>query len=148
MKDNHTPGEEQKYFSYDHEDGVEFHHTAKEAKRRAAKSLDADRDYAGEGWAEEVDDICWGKILGQVVETERRPIQPEDGLCGFDEYVDYQLLDTHAVECAEGDLLGECFDALDRLVYFQNGPPSTVIENEWWNAMGIAKAILAKRKGE
>ena len=98
MKDNHTPGQEQKFFSYDHENGPEFHSTAKEAKKRADEALDNDREYAYEGWAEEVEQICWGKILGQVVETERRPVKPEDGLCGFDEYVDYQLSDTHAVE--------------------------------------------------
>ena len=80
------------YFSYDHEDGIEFHETAASAKARAEAALDGDRDYADEGWHEEVESICWGEIKGRVTETLRRPVDPErDGNVGFDEYVDYAV---------------------------------------------------------
>ena len=80
------------FFSYDHEDGIEFHKTAEEAKLRAMKSLDLDRDYSDEGWSEEVTQICWGEVKGSVVETMRRPVNEEDNLdCG--EVADYELRD-------------------------------------------------------
>lgn len=81
------------FFSYDHEDGIEFHETAEEAKARAEKALDMDRDEAAEGWSEEVTQICWGEVRGRVVETERRPVTPEDNL-DCDEVVDYAMQDT------------------------------------------------------
>ena len=64
-----------------------------EAKARADKALDMDRDEAAEGWSEEVTQICWGEVRGRVVETERRPVTPEDNL-DCDEVVDYALQDT------------------------------------------------------
>jgi len=80
------------YFSYDNEDGIKFHDTAEEAKHRAEAALEANRDYASEGWEDTVSDICWGEVNGHVVETMRRPTTPEDDV-DYDEFVDYALLD-------------------------------------------------------
>ncbi len=80
------------FFSFDTEDGIEFHKTAEEAKAKAEKNLDLCRDYADDGWDENVQDICWGEVRGRVTETERRPCTPEDCM-DCDEIVDYALLD-------------------------------------------------------
>ena len=81
------------FFSYDHEDGIEFHETAEEAKARAEKALDMDRDVAEDGWDDNVTDICWGEVKGRVVETMRRPTTPEDNT-DCEEWVDYAMQDT------------------------------------------------------
>ena len=81
------------YFSYDHEDGIEFHETAEAAKARAEKALEMDRDIAPDGWPENVDDSCWGEVRGKVVETMRRP-KNECDCCDCDEIVEYELIDT------------------------------------------------------
>lgn len=83
------------WFSWDTEDGgIAFHETEAAAKAAAEASLAAERDLAGEGWSENVEDICWGKVLGRVVETDRRPAGPE---AGYDETVDYALRDVEPV---------------------------------------------------
>jgi hypothetical protein len=91
--DSETKGERRMFFSYDHEDGIEFHETAEEAKARAEKALDMDRDFAEDGWDDNVTDICWGEVKGRVVETMRRPTTPEDNT-DCEEWVDYAMQDT------------------------------------------------------
>jgi hypothetical protein len=81
------------FFSYDHEDGIEFHDTAEQAKARAEAALDGDRDYADDGWNEEVIWICWGEVKQRVCETSRRKVEPEEGK-DYEEEVDYGLRDT------------------------------------------------------
>jgi hypothetical protein len=65
------------YFAYDGTDcgaGITLHATAEEAKREAECSLDAIRDYAGEeGWDEDVESICWGKIEQVATACRERP---------------------------------------------------------------------------
>lgn len=68
-----------KYFSYDPTDGgygFELHDTAKEAKERAQKCLS---DFFDKGWDDvpddEVEDICWGQIKGEV---QKVMIEPND----------------------------------------------------------------------
>ena len=51
-----------KYFSYDYEDGFEFHKTKEEAIKRAETLLEYYRDNSGDGWSEETEDLCWGEI--------------------------------------------------------------------------------------
>ncbi len=98
------------YFSYDHEDGIGFHETAEEAKARALKSFGYDEDAAPDGWNEEVENICWGEVRQKVTETARRKADPG---AGYDEHVEYALLDTANAEMSGGetvrsdDLLGE-----------------------------------------
>ena len=78
------------WFSYDTENGVAFHETAGKAQAEADKNLELSRDYADDGWDENVEDICWGEVKGKVVETERREATPEDHI-SCDEIVDYEL---------------------------------------------------------
>lgn len=60
----------------------------------AEKALEAERDAArDDGWGDMVEDICWGRISGKAVETERRPAT-EDEKHRFDEYMDYALADV------------------------------------------------------
>ena len=90
------------FFSYDHEDGIEFHETAEEAKARAEKALDMDRDVAEDGWDDNVTDICWGEVKGRVVETMRHPTTPEDNT-DCDEWVDYAMQDTPNIALCVND---------------------------------------------
>ena len=60
------------YWSFDG-DTYEEHATEQEAYDRCEGALDWHRDNAADdGWAEEVEEIRWGIVLGQCVETERR----------------------------------------------------------------------------
>lgn len=78
------------YFSYDPEDGIEFHPTQQAAEDRANEILQAHRDVASEGWDEDlVKSICWGKIAGVVKETKRYSA-PEGS--GFDEFLEFNLV--------------------------------------------------------
>ena len=87
-----------RYFSYDDQNNFELHDTLAEAKAAAEKALDYCSDEArSEGWPESVDEICFGELRGQVVETLREPWDtekhgdaPEEGC----ERVDYALLPT------------------------------------------------------
>jgi len=81
---------QQKYFSYDPENGCEFHDTPEQAMAHAETVLSECRDYADDGWPENMEWICWGKVKGRVVETERRPADAESE---FAEIVEYGLRD-------------------------------------------------------
>lgn len=81
------------FFSWDpNGDGFETHFTEEEAKAAAQSALDAEADQASEGWSENVEEICWGKLHGSVFETSRGPA-PEGS--GFDELVTYEIQDRH-----------------------------------------------------
>lgn len=83
------------WFAYDPESGFERFATEAEARAEAQKALDYYRDSAPEGWNEDaVVQVCWGLVLGEVVEVERRPWTEEDGGEEFDEFVDYGLVNT------------------------------------------------------
>jgi hypothetical protein len=84
-----------KFFSYDHEDGIAFHETAEEAKARAEKCFQYDIDDAPEGWHEEVENICWGTVNQKITETSRKKAE---GGKGYDEEVDYKLLNVNDLE--------------------------------------------------
>ena len=68
------------FYSYDPEDGIAFHATAKEAKARAEKALDdaafnaADSDWC---WQENEHEISWGEVSGKVQYNDR-PLTPEE----------------------------------------------------------------------
>ena len=88
-----------RYWSDDGED-VYFHDTADEAIAKCEEALEWHRDNASEGWPEEIENICWGKVLGHVVESERREHLPTCNSEDCDEdcpvqstYVDYELVE-------------------------------------------------------
>ena len=96
-------GQSETWFSYDPCDGFETHATETAARERAEKALQYEKDEAaGDGWNEEVTQICWGKVAQQVEETSRKQRPPDSELdCGvdkdgtswgeWDEIVDYDL---------------------------------------------------------
>lgn len=95
------------WFSYDPTYGFETHDTEEAAQSQAEKVMaDFKDDAAGDGWDEEVTQICWGKVIQRAEETMRKKRPPEDQLdCGvdkdgtiwgeWDEIVDYDLRPLH-----------------------------------------------------
>jgi len=77
------------FFSYDPENGIEFHETEEQAKKRAQAALDSEQDTAmDDGWGDQVDEICWGVVGQKVVETSREPAPDESE---FAEIITYEL---------------------------------------------------------
>lgn len=68
------------FYSYDPDDGIQFHDTAEEAKARAEKALEdaefhaADSDWC---WNENEHQISWGKVH-QWVNMNERDLTPEE----------------------------------------------------------------------
>jgi hypothetical protein len=68
-----------KFFSFDPCDDLVVHDTAEAACAAAQQYIDLYReDAAAEGWAEEVERVCWGMILGQALETKLSEDLPPD----------------------------------------------------------------------
>ena len=93
--DSNLPGS-LRFFAYDDEVGFERFNTEAEAKNSVQESIDEYRAIAAEGWPEEVENICWGIVLGTTKEV---PLADSEGnttdLSG-DRCVDYTLTDyTH-----------------------------------------------------
>jgi hypothetical protein len=85
-----------KFFSFDPCDDLVVHDTAEAACAAAQQYIDLYReDAAAEGWAEEVERVCWGMILGQALETKLSEDLPPDafaaGVAGSLPPVDYVL---------------------------------------------------------
>ena len=80
---------EHNFFVYDHMDGIDFYATEAEAKDRCEALLDEERLALDDsGWNENVTDICYGKVLGGVVQTACEKA-PEGS--GFDEMWDFAV---------------------------------------------------------
>lgn len=147
------------FFSYS-EDGAEFHDTAEQAKAEVERRLNDYRDDAPEGWAEEVELLCWGEVKGRVEVTARRERCPDadcNGECGddvhhsrsYDVEVDYELvgldkeLPALRAEVAEGQV-----ERVKRAAISEKGPfldRSEPPENANYNCgkWDAARAILA-----
>jgi hypothetical protein len=69
--------------------GVEFFDTKEEAQSRAEWNFEQERIYAGDGWDENVDEICWGKVIQKVERTSCKEAPPDSD---FDEIWEYDLL--------------------------------------------------------
>jgi hypothetical protein len=80
-----------RFFSYAPETGMEFHDTQEAAVKAAQECLDSESDNAGDGWAEDVDNICWGVVCGHAAMVNREPAPPG---CDCDFYCDYELMTT------------------------------------------------------
>lgn len=93
-----------KFFSYDRFGDFELHDTAEAAKRSAEESLTAERETAsqcGEGWPDEVTEICWGELREKALEQDRRPVDSSDPQ-GAAYVVDYALQPVGAPVTADG----------------------------------------------
>lgn len=68
------------FYSYDPNDGIEFHDSLEEAKERAEKALDfaefraADSDWH---WLDNEDEISYGEVMGKVELNDREPTAEE-----------------------------------------------------------------------
>ena len=114
-----------KFFSFDPCDDLVLHDTAEAACAAAQQSIDLYREYAAEGWAEEVERVCWGMILGQALETKLSEDLPPDafsaGVAGSLPPVDYVLhAPAHPAEGAPAQVVElEVDDLIDRLLNAQ-----------------------------
>ena len=81
------------WFAYDPVDGASFFATEAEAKKQAEDWLDEERNKSADGWSEDVEGICWGRVCGGVVQTKNEPA-PEGS--DFDYIADYALRDAPA----------------------------------------------------
>ena len=77
------------WFSYDPEgDGFVLHENSQEARKEAEAALAAYRDFSTEdGWGENMEDICWGKLhlFERAVQVDKRddPSGRWDYLCDY-----------------------------------------------------------------
>ena len=90
------------FFSFDPCEGLEIHNTADAAQAKAQAAIDLYREDAAEGWAEEVEGVCWGLVIGSTKEVELKEDLPPDAFAsGCAEYiapVDYVLAATHTTQ--------------------------------------------------
>lgn len=83
-----------RYFSYAPDGGFEFHETAELAQAEADAAIDYYRDYADEGWSEDVSQVCWGELKQLAAKLYERPVEDTDIVAqGVDSIVDYGLKD-------------------------------------------------------
>lgn len=83
---------EYKFFMYEPDNGFETYKTAEEAKAAAQDAIDYYRADAGDGWPEEVEQVCWGEIKQETIQVGLRPREEDDpGSCEM--ICDYQLTD-------------------------------------------------------
>ncbi|MBA7802553.1 hypothetical protein HV170_13610 [Citrobacter freundii] len=79
-----------KFFMFDPDNGFETYKTAEEAKSAAEEAIDYYRGDAGDGWPDEVSQVCWGEIKQDAQQVGLRPRNEEDsGNCEM--ICDYEL---------------------------------------------------------
>lgn len=98
-----------KYFTYDPDQGLETHPTAEKAKQEAEDFIDHYRDNEADGWDEFVEQVCWGVITEQAVEI------PTGQMIDFE---------GETVEAVDYKLVGETQTSLSDNTSPKNG--------EWW----------------
>ena len=76
------------YFSYSPDDGFEFHNSKDAAIKSAIEALKLEGDRAGDGWSEEVVEICWGIVCQNAQKINERPAEPGSD---FDYLCEYKL---------------------------------------------------------
>lgn len=81
-----------KWFSYDPDgDGFETHKTEQEAKESAEIAISWYRENSSEGWDENVEGVCYGRIHQAVQMVDKRPL-PESS--EFDYTCNYRLAEV------------------------------------------------------
>ena len=80
---------QQRFFTVYEDGSFQTHATAKEAKDEAEAALEESRDSAGDGWSEDVHNICWGRSEEQVTRVSAKKA-PEGS--PFDELWEFELL--------------------------------------------------------
>lgn len=89
------------FFSYvPNNVGIDLHARLDEARAAAEGALDDERDEASDGWSDEVEEICYGVVLGRVVKVLERPAltsEPSD----WDSVLDFAVSARGAEELAK-----------------------------------------------
>lgn len=86
-----------KYFSFDPDDGFSFHKTEEEAKKRCLEAFEYfETEAAGDGWPENVSEVCWGEIRGRATLIESIDRPPKDQL-------DEENMDRFGNDWSQGD---------------------------------------------
>jgi hypothetical protein len=79
-----------KFFGYDPECGFELFETEEQAKQYAEDAIAEYRGESCDGWSEEVDQVCWGKLSQHTVMCNKKPSSNPE----FSYYCDYKLKDV------------------------------------------------------
>lgn len=93
-----------KFFAYDPDDGFQIFDNQEEAIAYCNKAIDGYRAEAGgsDGWYDEVEEICWGKIKQQAIMCDKKPWPVDDddpdGDPPFDYTCDYCLSDISPMD--------------------------------------------------
>lgn len=122
-----------RFWSYDpFGDGFDTHPTAEAARAAAEASLTwAAEQAASEGWPDETNAICWGPIAEAVVQTERRPLDPDEtGADYFDEIADYALVSLPSAERRLREVLA--------IFYGDQADRAAALDEEAWRAQVLA----------
>jgi hypothetical protein len=108
-----------KFFTYDADNGFQLCDTAEAARDAAQAVLKDFRTEAHQDgeWAQDVEDICWGVVLGDIAEIEL----PDDGydggqgLAGYSKPVDYKLVEVRAAMAQQGDVYADTLELAQML---------------------------------
>jgi hypothetical protein len=92
------------FFSYSPDNGFDFHSTKESAVKEASAALAIEKDGSGDGWSEEVCEICWGVICERATKTNERPAEPGSD---FDYLCEYELEPDPDLREILNDLLAE-----------------------------------------
>ena len=68
------------FYSYDPEDGIEYHDTEEEARNRAEQAKEFIEFYAADSdgvWPEKADEVSWGRVMGKA-RVEDRDLTEEE----------------------------------------------------------------------
>lgn len=138
----HIPAHDKLWFAFDPEgDGATFHRTEADAKAYAETAI---ADSLDECWPEEVDSICYGRVVGaatQVNKVERPSSLDEDNCAedgeywpdGIDFKCDYELHPTapqpdHSPDGGEAEACPRCKGTGQHVVGPVNFPRTTVCQ--------------------
>lgn len=85
-----------KFFAYDPDSGFELFATEAEAKKFADDAIEYYRgDAFTDGWPDEVNQVCWGRLMGESTKVNARPVDLQcDYEARFSEICDFQIVDV------------------------------------------------------
>ncbi len=63
-----------KFFSLAPDEGLTFHNTASKAQKHAQKAIDFyEKNASTDGWPEDIEETCWGKVIESAMPCNHRP---------------------------------------------------------------------------
>jgi hypothetical protein len=88
------------HFCYGPNGGFELYETYEEAVKGAEEELDIERDQAGDGWSDEVSNVCVGRLTHHTVQADKKDA-PEGS--DLDYICDYKLQPIPAAPFAQSN---------------------------------------------